>query len=306
MEISKHDWTLSGKASSLHFFLKIVYLVPKVSNSSIFQKRCFMKIIWHRISKQTLLFQTCLPTLQNGVKNRDKAYWHLVVICNRCFRLISGQTFMYHVFSILWLIYLSSLELFCLIIGVKARYNFRLKLLPTIADHQNIKTCHKSSSFWFLNHSSVTLIERVVFPYQAENYPTYCRNTKPKLLWKFPTVTDWRLRASVYEPLAILSVFQPCELCRKTATTNKQKKKTFRGMPSGWFYSPPRWSGQEWLPRFNSRLGQHIVLFVWGVSRKLRVRVSMRGGGGGGNFEAWRLHFTDFDGWRLRDISSTS
>ena len=33
-----------------------------------------MKIIWHRISKQILLFQACLPTRQNGVENRDKAY----------------------------------------------------------------------------------------------------------------------------------------------------------------------------------------------------------------------------------------
>ena len=55
-------------------FLKIFFLVPKVSNSWIFQKRCFMKIIWHRISIQTLLFQACLPTRQNGVENRDKAY----------------------------------------------------------------------------------------------------------------------------------------------------------------------------------------------------------------------------------------
>ena len=43
-----------------NFFLKILLLVLKVSNSWIFQKRCFMKIIWHRISIQTLLFQTCL------------------------------------------------------------------------------------------------------------------------------------------------------------------------------------------------------------------------------------------------------
>ena len=32
-----------------------------------------MKIFWHRIPIQTLLFQTCLPTRQNGVENRDKA-----------------------------------------------------------------------------------------------------------------------------------------------------------------------------------------------------------------------------------------
>ena len=58
-----------------NFFLKILLLVPKVSNSRIFQKRCFKKIIWHRISIQTLLFQACLPTRQNGVENRDKAYY---------------------------------------------------------------------------------------------------------------------------------------------------------------------------------------------------------------------------------------
>ena len=48
--------------SRLHpsnFFLKILFVVPKVSNSWIFQRRCFMKIIWHRISIQTLLFQAC-------------------------------------------------------------------------------------------------------------------------------------------------------------------------------------------------------------------------------------------------------
>ena len=58
-----------------NFFLKILFLVPKVFNSWIFQKQCFMKIIWHRISIQTLLFQACLPTHQNGVENRDKAYY---------------------------------------------------------------------------------------------------------------------------------------------------------------------------------------------------------------------------------------
>ena len=57
-----------------NFLLKILFLVPNVSNSWILQKRFFKKIIWHRISIQTLLFQACLPTRQNGVENRDKAY----------------------------------------------------------------------------------------------------------------------------------------------------------------------------------------------------------------------------------------
>ena len=35
----------------------------------------FYEIIWHRISIQTLLFQACLPTRQNGVENYDKAYF---------------------------------------------------------------------------------------------------------------------------------------------------------------------------------------------------------------------------------------
>ena len=33
MEGSKDDWTLSGRATSLQFFVKILFLVPIVSNS---------------------------------------------------------------------------------------------------------------------------------------------------------------------------------------------------------------------------------------------------------------------------------
>ena len=77
-----------------NFVLKVVFLVPKVSNSWIFQKRCFMKIICHRI--QTLLFQACLPTRQNGVENRDKAYSELIFIyivsCPICGAYLCQQT----------------------------------------------------------------------------------------------------------------------------------------------------------------------------------------------------------------------
>ena len=72
--------------SQLHpsnFVLKVLFLVPKVSNSWIFLKRCFMKVIWHRISIQTLLFQACLPTRQNDVENRDKAY----LTCDKSFSI---------------------------------------------------------------------------------------------------------------------------------------------------------------------------------------------------------------------------
>ena len=39
-----------------------------------------MRIIWNRIFIQTLLFQACLLTRQNGVENRDKAYTLLCLI----------------------------------------------------------------------------------------------------------------------------------------------------------------------------------------------------------------------------------
>ena len=52
-------------------FLKSFSYCQKVSIHEFFQKRCFLKIIWHRISIQTLLFRACLPTRQY----RDKAYY---------------------------------------------------------------------------------------------------------------------------------------------------------------------------------------------------------------------------------------
>ena len=39
-----------------------------------FSEAMFYNIIWHRIFIQTQLFQVCLPTRQNGVENRDKAF----------------------------------------------------------------------------------------------------------------------------------------------------------------------------------------------------------------------------------------
>ena len=70
--------SLTGRfLAQLHrsnFVLKIIFLVPKVSNWWIFQKRRFMKIIWHRISIETLYFKTCLPTRQDGFQNRDNVY----------------------------------------------------------------------------------------------------------------------------------------------------------------------------------------------------------------------------------------
>ena len=81
-----------------NFLLKFLFLVPKVSNSWIFQKRSFMKIIWHRISIQTLYFKTCLPSHQDGFQTRNKVCWNFENIltcslaCSRLSESRNGQT----------------------------------------------------------------------------------------------------------------------------------------------------------------------------------------------------------------------
>ena len=56
------------------FFSKILFHVPKVSNPWICQKRCFMKLFDSSFPYKHCFFKSCLPTRQNGVENRDKAY----------------------------------------------------------------------------------------------------------------------------------------------------------------------------------------------------------------------------------------
>ena len=69
--------------SSFFFSVNSFCLEPKVTNSWIFQKRTFIRIICDQVSIQTLLFQTCLPTRQDGFQNRNKVYlprdWYLKV-----------------------------------------------------------------------------------------------------------------------------------------------------------------------------------------------------------------------------------
>ena len=53
------------------FFCKILCLVSKVSHWRILQKRSFVKIIWHRIPIQTLLFQDVYAHPSKWLQNRD-------------------------------------------------------------------------------------------------------------------------------------------------------------------------------------------------------------------------------------------
>ena len=70
---------------------KILCLVPKVSNSWIFQKWSFMKIIWHWISLQTLYFKTCLPVRQDGFQNCDKVRWYTLDLQSQAQRTCALQ-----------------------------------------------------------------------------------------------------------------------------------------------------------------------------------------------------------------------
>ena len=75
MEISKHDWTLSGTATSLQLFSLNRFPITKSFQFMNFSQAMFYENYLTSDSFiKTLLFQTSLPTRQNGVKNRDRAY----------------------------------------------------------------------------------------------------------------------------------------------------------------------------------------------------------------------------------------
>ena len=83
MENSKHDWTLSGTATSLQsFFLKCFSQCQKFPIHEFFRSDVLWKLFDIGFPYKhcfELLFQACWPTRQNGVENRDEAY------CKRTF-----------------------------------------------------------------------------------------------------------------------------------------------------------------------------------------------------------------------------
>ena len=66
----------SRAGEALEYVREIFCLIALVYISQFFQNGRFTKIIRHRILIQTLQFYACLPTRQDGVENRDKAYLH--------------------------------------------------------------------------------------------------------------------------------------------------------------------------------------------------------------------------------------
>ena len=77
MESSKHDWTISGKASSLQFFfLKI----KKFPIHEFFRSDVSWKLFEIGFPYKHYYFKTCLPTRQNGVQNRDKLGLSLSIV----------------------------------------------------------------------------------------------------------------------------------------------------------------------------------------------------------------------------------
>ena len=79
MKSSEHNWELSGTATSLNFF----FLNPFPSAKS-FQFMNFSEAMFYEnyltSDSQTkhCYFKMCLPTRQNGVENRDKAFCAII------------------------------------------------------------------------------------------------------------------------------------------------------------------------------------------------------------------------------------
>ena len=74
MESSKHDWTLSVTATSFNYFSQNLFPSAKSFQFMNFPDAIFYENYFTSDFRTTLLFQACLPTRQNGVENRDKAY----------------------------------------------------------------------------------------------------------------------------------------------------------------------------------------------------------------------------------------
>ena len=67
---------------SSFIFCKIFCIVAKVSNSCIFQKRCFMKIIRHRTSIQTRLDGECgVRSAECGVRSVENEEYGKCGVC---------------------------------------------------------------------------------------------------------------------------------------------------------------------------------------------------------------------------------
>ena len=70
--------------------------MSKYSNSWIFQKRCFMKIIWHRISTQTLLFQDVFA-YSSKWRHLAKCYCYLAkCLPSRITKFECGKIFLWY------------------------------------------------------------------------------------------------------------------------------------------------------------------------------------------------------------------
>ena len=84
MESSKHDGTLSGTATSLQFFSKNPFPNAKSFQFTNFSEAMFYEnYLTSDFHTNTVQFHACLPTRQNGIENRDKAYC-LTAELNKC------------------------------------------------------------------------------------------------------------------------------------------------------------------------------------------------------------------------------
>ena len=61
-----------ARYTDIFFFVKILFLVRKISN--LCEATFHENYLTSDFPIQTLLFQACLPTRQNGVENRDTVF----------------------------------------------------------------------------------------------------------------------------------------------------------------------------------------------------------------------------------------
>ena len=73
-KIQKINWDLLAKLHPSNLVNTIFYLVFYRCDSEIVKNSTLEEVICYRIPIQTLQFLTALPTRQDGVENRDKAY----------------------------------------------------------------------------------------------------------------------------------------------------------------------------------------------------------------------------------------
>ena len=78
MKSSEHDGKLSGTATSLQFFLNPFPSAKSFQFMNFSEPMFYENYLTSDLQTKHCYFKTCLPTRQNGVENRDKAFCAII------------------------------------------------------------------------------------------------------------------------------------------------------------------------------------------------------------------------------------